>query len=454
MRRRQHLKYVDSKKAHDKHVIASALHRYGSLCRGEIHDLTHLHPSEISRLVRELMEEGKLVTAGPGHNSKGRKQVLLSLNEEHAFVAGIGFDDESVLAGIMDLGYNIRAMVQDPTRLGAGPDGLVEQLLACTRRAIRDAGIEAGSLRGIAIAGSGLIDSRAGAVVMSSTINFLKNVALRHAFEEAFGVPTMVDNLSRAKAVAERTLGAAEMAANMIYVEYGKTGIGAGVILDGMPIHGANSFAGEFGHTLILEGGPACRCGSFGCLEAAADAAALETRIREALAQGSTSLVVDMAGGDVEKITGWMILEAANRGDKACATLVEQVATYLGLGLANLVNLFNPSLIVLDQRLSLAGEGFLDQVTKVVKRQALAHSTEHLRICFGSLGDEAVVLGAGSMAMERYFEIPALKPPRFMVENVEIPGRQNWPRRRANHLGIVHHERPIAASSSGAATSD
>lgn len=411
--------------------------------------MTRLHASEISRLVRELISEGKLVTAGRGQNSRGRKQVLLSLNEEHAFVAGIGFDDESVLAGIMDLRYNIRAIAQEPTRLDAGAEGLVEQLLSCTKRAIRDAEIEVSSLRGIAMAGSGLVDSREGTVVMSSTINFLRHTPLCHAFEEEFGVPTLLDNLSRVKAVAERTLGVAEMAENMIYIEYGKTGIGAGVIIDGKAIHGADSFAGEFGHTQMAEDGPACRCGSFGCLEAIAGAAALESRIRKAVAEGSTSLALDLAGGESERITGWMVLEAANRGDKTCITLVEQVAKYLGLGLSNLVNLFNPSLVVLDQRLSLAGHNFLDHITKVVRRQALSYSTKHLKICFGSLGGEGTVLGAGSMALERYFEIPALKPPRFMVEPVEAPFRRNTPLLRTGKDILVHQDTVIPKTASG-----
>src|SRR5437016_14112528 len=89
-----------------------------------------------------------------------------------------------------------------------------------------------------------------------------------------------------------------------------------------------------------------------------------------------------------------------------------------GVGLANLVNLFNPSILVLDQRLKLAGQGLLDQITKVVKRQALSYSTKNMSIVFGALGSEASVLGAGSMAMEKHFEIPTLKPQRFMIESL------------------------------------
>ena len=134
----------------------------------------------------------------------------------------------------------------------------------------------------------------------------------------------------------------------MIYVEYGRTGIGAGIVIDGKLFYGAGYVAGEFGHTHMVEDGPACKCGSFGCLEAIAGASALRSRIRRAIAEGGTSSALALAGGDVSKITGWTVLEAAGHGDKICAEIVEQAANYLGAGLANLVNLFNPAVIVID----------------------------------------------------------------------------------------------------------
>jgi len=97
------------------------------------------------------------------------------------------------------------------------------------------------------------------------------------------------------------------------------------------------------------------------------------------------------------------------------------VGNYLGLGLANLVNLFNPSMIVLDQRLELAGQGLLDQVLRIVKRQALNHSTADLDVRFARLGEEAGVLGVALMLIEQHFEIPRVKPPRFMIESIATP---------------------------------
>lgn len=418
------MKHCKTQRERDLLVIEALVRKLGPLSQVEIHELTHFQRSAISGLVRDLLEQKRLIDAGRSNNSKGRKQVLLRLNEKHGFFVGVGFDDEAVHAAVMNLHLSILSSAREATRLDGGIDGLVHQLISCAHKAMDQSGVKPDSLLGIGIAGSGLVNSQEGIMVMSSTVEFFKHVALRRIFEKEFSVPTMVANLASAKAVAERTLGVGAMADDMIFVEYGKTGIGAGIISGGKLIHGAGYAAGELGHTHMIEEGPACKCGSFGCLEAIAGAAAIEARIQKAIADGGGSEVLALAGGNPSAVSGWMVLSAAKMGDKACAAIVEQAANYLGLGLANLVNLFNPSILVLDQRLNLAGDGLLEQVVKVVKRQALRYSTKNMSILFGGLGTEASVLGAGSIALEKHFEIPALKPPRFMIESLSRPSRR------------------------------
>jgi predicted NBD/HSP70 family sugar kinase len=415
------LKHCKTQRERDLHVVEALVRRFGSLSQVEIHELTHLRRSSISGLARDLRKQGRLVDAGRSDNSMGRKRVLLRLNEEHGFFLGVGFYDEAVRAALMDRRPIIHSMLREATRLEGGMSGLAHQLLSCAHEAVQQAGLKTESLLGIGVAGSGLVNSQEGTMVMSTTIESFKQVPLRRIFEKEFSVPVLLANFAGAKALAERTLGAGAMADDMIYVEYGKTGIGAGIISGGKLIHGAGFAAGELGHTHITEEGPPCKCGSFGCLEALAGAAAIEARIRKAIAEGSGSDVISLAGGDPGAVTGWMVLRAAEMGDKTCSAIVEQAANYLGLGLANLVNLFNPSVLVLDQRLKLAGQGLLEQVIKVVKRQALRYSTENVSIRFGNLGAEASVLGAGSIALEKHFEIPALKPPRFLIESISGP---------------------------------
>ena len=126
--------------------------------------------------------------------------------------------------------------------------------------------------------------------------------------------------------------------------------------------------------------------------------------------------MLDLAGGDASRITGWNVIEAARGGDKMCAVIVEDVERYLGLGLANVVNLFNPSLIVLDRRLGAGDAEFLNQTARIVRRQALERSTCDLEFRYSQLGAEAGVLGVALQVIEQHFEIPALKLPVFMTE--------------------------------------
>jgi len=411
------MKHVNAIRVRDKHVLVAVVRRFGPISRARIHEVTRIRRSTTSRLVRELLEEKRLVEAGRFNNSMGRKQVLLRLNEEYRFVGGIEFDDETIRVGIMDLRPRIRYTLNEPTEAGGGKDALVRQLLACTRKALQQAKLRPQLLLGIGIADPGLVDSRKGVTVTSSTLDSWRDVPLRELFEKEFHVPVLVEAKTRAKTVAERMLGAGEMLDNMIYVDYG-TGIGAGIILDGKLLYGQSCAAGEFGHTHLMEDGPVCKCGSYGCLEAVVGARAVEARVRKAIAEGGHSQALALAGGDLNAITGWTVFRAAQQGDKLCSSAVAEVAAYLGLGLANLVNLFNPSVVLLDHRLELAGPGLLDQIVQVVRRQALTYSTQNVAFRFARLQDEAGVLGVGLMVLEKHFEIPMLKPPRFLVEAV------------------------------------
>ena len=387
----------------------------GPLSRVDLHHSTRLRPSTISLIVRRLLDEGKLLEAGQGDNPKGRKQNLLRLNEQFGSVLALEFDDEKITASVIDLYMRIKASITQQPVLDQGVPGLTQQLLHCAHKALEHAQIQSRDLIGIGVADPGLVNTHEGITVTSSTIEFWRNVPVKQIFEKEFGVTTLVESKTRAKAVAERVLRAGRIADDMIYIDYG-AGIGAAMILGGRLVHGHRWAAGEVGHIQMIEHGPACKCGNFGCLEAIAGTAALESRMRKALAEGSGSKALELVGGDTSKLTGWTILRASRLGDKTSSAIVEQVVRYLGFGLAILVNLFNPSLVILDQRLDIAGPDFLDQIMRVVKQQAIAYSTEDLILEFARI-PEAGVLGMGLMVLQSYLGVLTLKPPRFLAES-------------------------------------
>ncbi len=407
------MKAVSSKKARDRAVILDVARRMGPLSRVAIHSLTHLRQGTISSLVRELIRENWLVESGLSDNPIGRKQVLLRLNEDHGYIGAIEFDAEQVVTAVLNLGARIKVQSAEPSYLDGGVEGLVKQLVACARKAPQRAAADGVPLVALGVADPGLIDSRAGVCVTSSTIEFWRNVPLGRVFEREFGVPFLLESNARARTVAERSVGVGAGAADMLYLDYG-AGIGLGVIAGGQLLRGSRECAAEFGHTHIMPDGPPCKCGSFGCLEAIAGAPAVAARARKAIGEGGASKAMELANGG--PITALHVLEAARQGDKLCASLMEDVARYLGLGLANAVNLFNPSLVVVDRRLGAADPGFLDQLTRAVRRGSLERATQELTFRFSQLGEEAGVLGMALLAIERIFEIPVLHAPKFMTE--------------------------------------
>jgi predicted NBD/HSP70 family sugar kinase len=401
----------------DKHILEAAVRKFGPVSRVHLHNLTNIRRTTISLLVRQLLQEGRLVEAGRADNRFGRKQILLRLNEEYGNIVAIEFDNEQIIVGLLDLSPRITYQIRKPTNLGAGVSGLIRQLQSGVRKVLQQAEVKTDSLVAIGIADPGYVDSRGGITLTASTIDFWKDVPLKRIFEAEFGIPTVLESKTRAKAVAERMLGAGEKSDNLIYIDYGP-GIGAGVVVDGRLLYGQDCGVGEFGHTHVLEGGPVCKCGSLGCLEAIAGPAAIEARMLKALNGGTVSRALVLGDGDAAKITAWAILSAAKSGDKICSNILAELASYLGLGLANLVNLFNPSVIVLNKRLELAGDGLLYQLHQIIRRQALHSSSDRLTLKFGKLGDECGLLGVALIALGNHYEIPALKPPKFLTEPV------------------------------------
>ena len=136
--------------------------------------------------------------------------------------------------------------------------------------------------------------------------------------------------------------------------------------------------------------------------------------------RGHQSHILSLAGGEVKNLTAWMVLKAARDGDKICSHIVTELGNQLGLGVANLVNLFNPAVVVLDKRLEMAGDLLRDQILQVLRQQALSSAVEGLSLTFGTVANEPGLLGIGLMVLDKHFEIPELRPPRFMIEPVHL----------------------------------
>jgi glucokinase len=225
-----------------------------------------------------------------------------------------------------------------------------------------------------------------------------KNVPLKRLIEEALSITAFLENDANAAALGEHRFGAGRGVQNMIYVT-ASTGIGGGLILNGQLYSGATGAAGEIGHMTVLPWGPYCGCGNRGCLEALASGTAIARDGRELVRRGVPTLIAELAAGNPERVTAKLVAEAADRGDIEAQEILTEAMTYLGMGMANLVNLFNPELIVIGGGLTNMGEGLFGPVRRAIERRAFPAAARAAQVVPAELGDDVGVLGAVAVAM-------------------------------------------------------
>jgi glucokinase len=220
-----------------------------------------------------------------------------------------------------------------------------------------------------------------------------RNFPLRDVISDRVQIPATLDNDANCATLGEWWQGAARGSRHVVGLTIG-TGIGGGIIIDGRLHHGISDVAGEIGHTTIDVNGRYCRCGNYGCLEAYASGPAIAQRAREALERDEISSLPRMVDGDLDSLTAATVYEAAKLGDALARELVRDTATFLGAGIANLLNVFNPDVVVIAGGVTQAGEPLFDPLRAEVRRRAFRPAVDACRIVPGELPGTAGVVGA------------------------------------------------------------
>lgn len=282
------------------------------------------------------------------------------------------------------------------TEVERGVERVLEGISTVIEQAVGAAG-GIGRLAGIGVAAPGPLDPWKGVIYTAPNMPGWDEVHLKEYFEERFGLPTLVGNDANLAAVGEHRYGAGRGFANIVYVTV-STGIGGGVITDDRLLLGANGFAGEIGHITIDVSGPVCGCGNRGCLEALASGTAIARAARELVASGARTA---LAGIPPNGLTAKVVTEAAYAGDEPSRTILRKAGEAMGVGAANLANLFNPSRIVLGGGVAInAGPIFWDAVLETLRLRALRPALRDLEVVRAGLGDDAGLLGAVALVVQ------------------------------------------------------
>jgi len=249
---------------------------------------------------------------------------------------------------------------------------------------------------GVGVGAPGIIDSERGFIYDLPNISGWKNIDFSERLQQEVNYPVFIDNDVNVMALAEHIYGAGKGKDNVICITLG-TGVGGGLILDGKLYRGTSGNAGEIGHYTIDEKGPLCGCGNKGCVETYVGNRRISEKAKALLKERPDSQILNLVSGDEDKITPKVISQAANQGDALAKEIWNEVGDFLGIVLANAVNLLNPDLIVIGGGVAKAGKILFDSIDASIKKRALKLPYEKVKIVSAALGDEAGIIGGATV---------------------------------------------------------
>ena len=311
---------------------------------------------------------------------------------------GVDLGGHKILTAVVSSQGDMLTRDYTITPASKGTETVVQEILRSAGRAIEQAGITIKELSAIGVGAAGISNPRTGVVFTSPNLPGWRNVPLKNIIEKESGRKTFLINDANAAALGELYFGAAREARNFIYITFG-TGIGGGIVINGELYHGAVGTAGEIGHMTIDVNGLRCNCGNIGCWETLASGSALAREAKRRIQDGAVTSILDYAGGDVQRVTAHVVQTAAEHDDILARELIAQTGFYIGVGLANLIDLFNPELIVIGGGLSNMGDMLLGPAFRVAGERAYQEAYRVVRFAPAKLGENSGVIGSAIFAL-------------------------------------------------------
>jgi predicted NBD/HSP70 family sugar kinase len=386
MRERQRWTVRDLRRD-NRSVLLSSLFFEQLRSRQELSEATGLSPASVSNVVRELIHEGIVVEAGSVDSDGGRPRVLLQINPDYGYVIGVDVGEIRVRVELFDLTMTERAKVDyplDPRQHDVGV--IVEAILAGLTAVLASSGVSPSAVLGVGVGIPGIVENGPGGLVHGQCYGW-DSVPVERLLRSGTSLPLHVDNGAKTMGQAELWFGAGRGAQNAVVCLIG-SGVGASIIAHGSTQRGSVSSACEWGHTTVVVGGRACRCGARGCLEAYVGAEAILERYGSPLP----------TTGQESALTALIDLAATSA---RAAEVLDETAMYLGVSIGNLINMFNPERIIIGGWAGLLlGERLLPAIREAAREHSLHYPFGQTSIELGRLGPNAVALGAATLPVE------------------------------------------------------
>ncbi len=389
-------------------IVMECIRLYAPLSRADLAGRTGLNRSTISLIIDELIDQGFVQETTRQDPKIGRPGISLELDPDGGFAIGVeigvGFISVILTNFVGEvLWRNKQEILEQEEQIAT---------LEHAENVIADAmeyGMQLGlNPVGIGVGIPGLVDTRQGKLVFAPNLHW-EDVPLRLIWTRRFSLPVFVENEANCASMGEYFYGVAHDVRDFIFLNTG-VGLGGGIMIGGKLFKGTNGFAGEIGHMTLYGDGELCGCGRKGCWETYVRPASLVREVRQDIQKGENSVIYDLAKGDLDNISAEIIIEAANLKDRVALNALEKLAGHMAVGISNLVNIFNPELVVLGGALSLTGPWLVPIIDSALQQNILPPLRSAVRVQISTLGVDACLRGAISLVLDDVMREPLNAP--------------------------------------------
>lgn len=375
----------------NKSLVLKKIINHSPISRAAVAQEVGLNKGTVSSLVNDLLEDHLICESGPGKSSGGRRPVMLLFNEKAGYSIGIDIGVNYLLGVLTDLSGTI-CHEKEVTFKNLSYEEIENQLFNTIDYLMASAPESPHGIVGIGVGVPGIVDNH-GEILLAPNLKW-KNLNLKLILENKYQLPVIIENEANAGAYGEKKYGAGKDSEHIIYVSAG-IGIGVGLILNGSLYKGSKGFSGELGHMTIQVNGPTCRCGNKGCWELYASEQALLTAAEKMQLTLPTDKELELSD----------LLRLAEQGDPKVIALFEQAGDFLGVGINNIINSFNPQQVIIGNRMASSYKWLNKTLTERVSNQALWFQQNDLTICFSELSTFSSALGASAFSIENFLNV-------------------------------------------------
>jgi len=387
----------------NKAIVLNMIWRSAPISRADISRASGLNRTTVSSLVDELITEGYVTEVGVGESALGRKPIMLQSNPDVGIIVGVELGVNYIRLIASDIAANVMSRSELAIDPADGMDMIVETILQAIKSMAASVPSTLQGLIGVGVGVPGLVRSSSGLLAFAPNLKW-KNVPLRAVMADRLGVPVFVDNEANVGAMGERWFGAGVGVQNMAYLSVG-IGLGVGIVINGELYRGSLGYAGEMGHFTIQPDGPECGCGNRGCWETLASERAAVARVVRAIEEGRPTV---LARCEKDRLTMDELANACASGDEVAREALADTGRYLGIGIAGLINTFNPDLVIVGSAVGCCGQLVLDEAEKEIRARGLTQLTKEVRVVQAALGPDSSAMGGISLVLNDLLSLPKI----------------------------------------------